>query len=329
MGNQPLIFALLILLATQQLLGSQSFAETAFDPLSVGIGARALGMGGAYVAVAEDGDALFNNPAGLGEIDSLKLTSMAGNILEDVNYTVLGAVTPLGEKSAVGLGYAGSFVTGIELRDNYGILSRKANYGDSVIFASFGRKLTEKLSLGIGLKYYFTDGTEIDSGDGKGLNLDFGILQKGWDWLSLGLVGQNLLSSGRMNYQNEESEALPLKLKAGAKIYLMGSGFGAAVVSPLELILAFDTHFLLQETRSMTLHGGLEFSPNPFLTFRGGVDQTDPTAGLSIRFAGIGFHYAYQPNNCWEPYGQYFSITIDERGWPTEEDVYLAKRPAL
>ena len=47
-------------------------AQTTFDPLSIAVGARALGMGKAYVAVAEDGDTIFTNPAGLGEIDTFK-----------------------------------------------------------------------------------------------------------------------------------------------------------------------------------------------------------------------------------------------------------------
>jgi len=35
------------------------------DPMSIGVGARSLGMGRAYVAVAEGGEAVFVNPAGL------------------------------------------------------------------------------------------------------------------------------------------------------------------------------------------------------------------------------------------------------------------------
>src|SRR3989338_721234 len=46
------------------------------DPMSVGVGARALGMGKAYAGVAEDGDAVFMNPAGLARITNPKLSSM-------------------------------------------------------------------------------------------------------------------------------------------------------------------------------------------------------------------------------------------------------------
>ncbi len=42
---------------------SFAYALTA-DPMDLGVGARSLGMGKAYVGVAEDSDTLFVNPAG-------------------------------------------------------------------------------------------------------------------------------------------------------------------------------------------------------------------------------------------------------------------------
>jgi len=319
MGHKSLIILFL--------LASRCFAQTAFDPLTVGIGARALGMGGAYVAVAEDGEAIFNNPAGLGEIDTLKLTSTAGSVLEDVKYTILGGVYPLGERSALGFGYAGAFVSGIEIYDHYGRLESRENFGNSALLLSYGRKLSERTSLGASIKYYLADGTGIDAGDGKGWNADLGLLQHGSDWLDLGLVFQNFLSSSKMRYSNDTTEDLGTKIKTGAKVYLLGSGFKTAFVAPVELNLALDAHFDLQKAKALSTHCGFEFTPNPFFVLRAGYDQNDLTAGLSLKLAGIGFHYAYHPYGEFpENAAHYFSITLEERGWPPEEpsDAYLA-----
>ncbi|KPJ68825.1 hypothetical protein AMJ44_05415 [candidate division WOR-1 bacterium DG_54_3] len=314
-----------------------AFAQTTFDPMSIGVGARALGMGKAYVAVGEEGDTIFTNPAGLGEIDSFQFTSMSGKVLDDVTYTVLGGVYPFGERSAFGIGYAAASVSGIEIYNDLGEYQKKSTFGNSVLLACYGRKITEKLSLGINLKYFVQDGGEIDAGDGSGMNLDIGLLQKGLGWLSWGVVGQNILSSGKMRYNSGEEAELPMIIKAGTRLHILGEEFEAAMVSPVKLVAVADADISLRAAEPTTTHTGLELSLSPNLTLRAGMDQ-DPkpkgfqnnlTAGVSLRFAGLGFHYAYHP------YGEilanathYFSISFDERGWPFEgpPDIFLGSR---
>ncbi|MDD5594607.1 MAG: hypothetical protein PHG97_07720 [Candidatus Margulisbacteria bacterium] len=323
MGYKPLIIVVL--------LASQSFAQTAFDPLSIAIGARPLGMGGAFVAVADDGNTLFNNPAGLGEIDSVKFTSMSGALLEDVNYTVLGGILPFGNQFSLGAGYAGAFVSGLEIRDARGNLGGSANYGNSTAFIALGKKLNDRSSLGLSLKYYFASASERSSGNGW--NIDAGLLQSGWNWLKLGLVGRNLIGTSRINYQNGQSEPLPFSIRAGTKIYLLGNGFDAAIGSPWETNLVADADFFPQGSTPMSLHTGLEFSPSPFLAVRAGVDRSNLTGGLSLKIAGFGFHYAYHPYGDFDgSAANYFSITYDERGFPPEPpapDTYIAKYSSL
>lgn len=320
MGYKSLI--IVILLATQ------SFAQTAFDPLSLAVGARSLGMGGACVAVADDGNTLFTNPAGLGEIDKMKFTSMSATLLDDVNYTVLGGILPFGDKFSIGVGYAGSFVSAIELRDGLGNLLGRSNYSSSSAVLAIGQKLSDRFSLGLALKYYFSDGNAATAGNGRGWNLDLGVLQSGWSWLKFGLVGENLLSSSLINYQNGVGEPLPLTVKAGVKVNLLGGSFDSAFVSPLEMILVADADYFPQGSKPMTAHEGIEVSPVRFLTFRAGLDDNSLTGGLSFRIAGLGFHYAYHPYGDFAgSAANYFSLSYDEGGFPQEEevpDVYLA-----
>lgn len=299
MDHKPLI--LVCLLATQCL--------ASFDPLTIGIGARSLGVGGANTATVFDADTIFANPAGLGEIDHFQLTSMAGSLLEEVNYSVLGGVYPLGRQGAIGFGYSGAFVSAIELRDRYGNLTSRANFGDSALLCSFGKKLNENWSVGLGLKHYISDGTEIAAGDRSRTNLDLGVLQHGAEWLSLGAVVQNLLASD-----------LPRTFKAGAKMELYG---------PLGLTFACDARFTPDAGKTVTQHCGLEIAPVEQLTVRCGSDAGSLTAGLSFRYAGLGFHYAYHTFSGFDGnYASFFSLSYDEKGWPPEtpSDAYLAKR---
>jgi hypothetical protein len=288
-------------------------------------------MGGAFAAVADDGNALFNNPAALGEIDKVELTSLSATILDDVHCTVLGGILPFGDRFSVGLGYVGASVTGIELRNNYGGLLSRGDYSNNAVVLAVGRKFSDRSSLGLNLKYYFSDGTEATGGSGRGWNLDLGILQSSWSWLKLGLVGRNLLgSNSRINYFNGASESLPITVKTGLKAYLLGSGYDSAFVSSLEVNLVADADLFPQGSQPTALHAGIEVSPVRALAVRAGLDGNNPTAGISFRIAGLGFHYAYHPYGDFSGNSvNYFSLTYDEAGFPAEPEVpdtYLASR---
>lgn len=331
MGYKLLIIILIAILAT-----TPSIGQTTFDPMSIGVGARALGMGKAYVAVAENCDAIFTNPAGLGETDSFKFTSMSGKILEEVNYTLLGSVYPLGEKSAIGIGFVSSAVGNIELYDSAGVLSGRSSFENNLLFASYGKKLSEKISLGINLKYYYQKGSANSSGDGSGLNIDIGFLQRDLGWLSLGIVGQNILTSGKINYGNGEKQSLPSTLKVGTNMYILGQKFQAARIAPIDVRVMLDADLGLQSSEPNSTHIGVEISPSTNLTLRAGIDQ-DPkpggaqnnfTSGVSLKYAGLGFHYAYHPYGEAADITHFFSISFDELGWPPEgpPDVFLGSR---
>ena len=86
-------------------------SEAVVNIQSVGAGARAQALGNSYVAVADDADAIFENPAGLGQLEnkSLAYTNVSlffGGIEgDDLGQHVLSYVQPLGSKLGLGLGY--------------------------------------------------------------------------------------------------------------------------------------------------------------------------------------------------------------------------------
>src|SRR5271157_5990169 len=70
--------------------------EYAGESLAIGVGARALGMGGAFVAVADDASTSYWNPAGLVnvkgvEVSDVKLTQSFNNQI-DTKYTYVNLV---------------------------------------------------------------------------------------------------------------------------------------------------------------------------------------------------------------------------------------------
>ncbi|PIW98226.1 MAG: hypothetical protein COZ80_11695, partial [Ignavibacteria bacterium CG_4_8_14_3_um_filter_37_9] len=72
--------------------------------LSIGVGGRPLGMGGAYVAIANDVTAGYYNPAGLAKLNYPQIALMHderyGNL---VNYNYAAVAIPYGKDYTFGL----------------------------------------------------------------------------------------------------------------------------------------------------------------------------------------------------------------------------------
>ena len=67
----PIILILFLATGTQAQFDSDvsKVGITAAPFLTIGVGAKATGMGGAFVATASDASALFWNPSGIARID--------------------------------------------------------------------------------------------------------------------------------------------------------------------------------------------------------------------------------------------------------------------
>lgn len=70
---------------------------TAVAPVfKLGVGARAAGMGDAFVSLADDAEASAWNPAGLARVPRKTVSLMHFSLFEDVNYEYLGYAHPVG-----------------------------------------------------------------------------------------------------------------------------------------------------------------------------------------------------------------------------------------
>ncbi|MFH1097122.1 MAG: UPF0164 family protein [Candidatus Desantisbacteria bacterium] len=78
--------------------------------LKIDVGARPVALGGAYVAVDGDVNAICWNPASLGSIKHQEFTFMHNEWLKDVRYEFVGYAKPLsdGRVIAGGITYLGS-----------------------------------------------------------------------------------------------------------------------------------------------------------------------------------------------------------------------------
>lgn len=265
------------------------------DPLHIGVGARSMGMGKAYVGLAEDGDALFLNPAGIAKASSFKFSSMYSNLLNDVQYTVVSGVAPRDEQSAFGVGYVGYQVGDITLRSLSGTSEGTASFGSNVIFISYGTYLSKFLSqawgkdvlLGGNLKYFSSGAAGDLSSSDTAIDVDLALLVPVNTYTDLGINAQNVLST-TMARSGDEIAAV---YKVGFKATLLGRKEKAWVANDYQTLnIVCDIDF---EKNGSVAHAGAEFWPTQNFALRLGSDAADFTAGAGLRLAGIQFDYAY------------------------------------
>jgi len=154
---------------------SSGAAFGAFD--RIGVGARAVGLGQAFVAIADDPNTLFYNPAGLQLIRRIGLSSMYARLypqLDDpgIHYSSLAAVFPQRL-----LGYLGVGLQHLAF----------GNYRETIFSVGYARALPLGFSLGGTLKWlrweaegYQDPQTGLRDRDFSfgGISLDVGVLFK-------------------------------------------------------------------------------------------------------------------------------------------------------
>jgi hypothetical protein len=158
------VVALLLLLAFApaagaQGLGSQRVGTSSGSFLRIGVGARAEGMGETFVAVADDPSAIFWNPAGLASLQRREIVESHVEWPADVRYDHLTMVLPSQKiGGSIGLQFG---VLGTKIRETTELApdgtGREFNYSDVVAGASFARRWTDRLLVGVGAKYVRED----------------------------------------------------------------------------------------------------------------------------------------------------------------------------
>ncbi len=289
MIRHPLVVFFFIFTA----LSSASHAVVYYDdPISVGIGARPLGMGKAFVAVADDSNAIFLNPAGLGsQTTNWVISTMTSNFLDEYQYTMFCGVTPL-PIGVFGIGYVSSKISGVTVSSE-GFSGTSDFYNEAVVL-SFGKDVgqilsftgdTAKVYAGATVKFYSKGFTGNIRASGTGYNVDFGLKYVPAEWLSYGLNFQNMIYGSKI-YGFDPPEEMPSVTKVGLALRWL----------EYNATLSLDQDVFLNGSNTpWPLHVGAEWVLHPNLSLRTGYDQeTSGAAGGTLTnntTFGIGFNY--------------------------------------
>jgi len=309
------------------LMSGMAAADEVFapDPALAAYGTRPLGMGGAFVALADDTNAIFTNPAGLAGLGEWSLTSMSTQLLQKVDYKLIGGTYRL-EKGSVGLGYIGTSAPCGYVADDGGILTdEQISFDSAQMYLSYGVNLSDimyteedmgNVSVGTSLKFLSRGFTGIDGATASGMNLDIGCKIELEDSpFSLGAAMKNL--GGALNWESGDTENIEGATKFGTAANVLEINDLKKTI-PGELIAAFDIE-LLSGGKPMVFHLGAEYKPIQYLAVRLGLDQdpvsksessTNLTAGVGVEYEGFSFDYAFRQNADLQDYSNHsFSIS--------------------
>jgi hypothetical protein len=167
-----IIFSLL--LTTSAAHAATKPGTTGAQFLKMGAGARPTGMGEAFVGLADDVNAAYYNPAGLGHIDRPEFTAMRNQLFQDMNYDFGAFVYPT-NFGAFGITAATLKVEDLQKRGIDESFQGTFKSMDEAYGLSFAKNMGPLTSIGITARYIKQ---ELDTESATSWNGDIGILQK-------------------------------------------------------------------------------------------------------------------------------------------------------
>ncbi|MCK5583287.1 MAG: PorV/PorQ family protein [Elusimicrobiales bacterium] len=277
-------------------ISASGAGTTAANFLKVSMNARAIAMGGAFSALADDSGAIFSNPAGLAGFTGQELgfgftTYLEGSKMGNISY----AADVSGNR--FGFGMTALNISGIErrgLNDSAGIVSSLGDFGsnDMAVSLAYACKdsfssILENMDSGFTLKFIKST---IDDSSAFAVAVDAGIIYHAGEKTNVSLVLQNLGS--KMKYE-EESDPLPLDLKVGM---LHRSSNRLNLTAELNQYFidekfypSFGVEYWFRD--AFALRGGYKFGYDTSNLGR----EVGLSLGFGVKVADLGVDYAYLP----------------------------------
>lgn len=287
---------------------------TAAPFLQLGVGGRAVGMGDAFTAIANDASALYWNPAGMELLPSNAISFSYMNWIADMRFVNAGMIIKAGTVGSFGVSVTSlatpeMLVRTVQEPEGLGL---RFDAADMAIGLSYARNLTERFSFGGTFKYIER---RIWHMEANAIAADFGLLYRlPWQGLQLGISITNFGSklqlqgtdavksididpnmagnnSAVMTELRTKEWALPLQFRFGLSYELMRT-------SSNTLTVAAD--YLHPNDNNESVNTGFEYCYDEILMLRAGYQSLllqDAEEGLSfgigLKYAGVGFDFSY------------------------------------
>jgi hypothetical protein len=302
---------LLALFIAITLITSTTFAGSGFKTakyagefLNLGVGGRALGMGGAYIALARDVSATYWNPAGLVNIDYPQIMLMHSEQFAGVvKYDFGSFAVPFGAHRSVGLSLIRLGVDDIpetRLRNpnerlsatNQPYIARKFSDAEYALFLTYAVRRSQNFSFGGNVKVIYKG---LGNHSAWGLGFDIAALYNPFGNLNVGLNLQDVTSTV-LAWDTGRRELIVPALKAGLAYPIAVPVFGGFMSPALDFEMRFEGRDYAAQfgagPLSFDTHFGGEYE-RELLAVRFGSDVGQFTIGAGVGLPKLQIDYAF------------------------------------
>lgn len=251
--------------------------------LRIGMGARASGMGEAFIGVAEDPSAIYWNPAAMGAVQGTRVMFTHNEYIHTMRLEQI-AMTHETDYGTLGLGFTGLYMDEMDRYDDVpsaGPLGTFSAY-DVCFTIAFARYLIPNLAAGVAVKPIHE---KIDQETASGVAFDIGLYHVSQiPGVKFAAVAANVGSP--MKFVTEEF-ALPRMLKIG--------GSYERYVAPLRGDILATVDIVFPNDGDVREHVGAEYGYDGRLFFRAGYkagyDTQGAAFGLGVRLRQFDLDY--------------------------------------
>jgi hypothetical protein len=314
MLKKILLIIIAAFLFIPQINAQTVFGKYAGEFLSIGVGGRALGMGGAYVALANDVTAGYYNPAGLAQIDYPEISLMhAEQFGSLVNYDYAGVAIPYQKDMSFGISImrlgvdgipdtrnalvdqtTGQIITDINLPSARLDYSKITEFSDQdwAFYFSFAKRHSENLYYGASVKLIYRT---IANYNAYGIGFDVGSWYTPFKNFSLGANLQDITTT-LVAWSTGRNELIAPTAKIGAAYHI---GFLGGTITPaLDFNVRFEDRQFASEVNlgpvSFDMLAGFEYNFKNIFMIRGGYNDVKQfTIGAGIKLPKLNIDYSF------------------------------------
>jgi hypothetical protein len=293
-------------------------------------GARAEGMGEAFVAQANDASTIWWNPGAMAFVDKQQLSLMYANWLpqfhlSDLYFSYLSYAHPIPEWGTVGGGITFMNYGSTTATNESGQETGTFHSYDVAFTVAYGSPVSNKLGIGVGAKFIYSHlsdrgtGAEQGSGVGTSLALDVGVLYRQAFVRGLTLAASLTNMGPAISYiDRAQADPLPMTIRVGGSYKLVDNEFnrlsvtmdlekelvdryddGRAVPFYIALFSSWSNNEFQNEIDGIIPHVGMEYWYSNLVGLRMGyyhdvLGQRYPmTFGFSLAYSSYRFDFGY------------------------------------